>query len=226
MTQDTSGPAGRLAALDASLCLGFRRNSEEFRNSTELKRHNKRAGKRPARHAIPPSRWKLHCRFYLFPSCRLQLPASCADACLTRPPAPRFLLRRLPASFLLVSDSTSWLPAPSPLRQLITSTKSPLVALTSRKQNSRIDPLKKVQLTLGRAALYGSRGLSSPDERPSSSIESAKKHTEKGGARSRLTEALDPFSRDPPGHNRVASGGCVPTENGTWPKRLPIATFG
>ena len=31
--------------------------------------------------------------------------------------------------------------------------------------------------------MYGSRGLSSPDERPSSSIGSAKKHTEKGGAR-------------------------------------------
>ena len=56
--------------------MGFRRNSEEFRNSTELKRHNKRAGKRPARHAIPPSRWKLHYyRFCLFRSCRLS--ASC-----------------------------------------------------------------------------------------------------------------------------------------------------
>ena len=43
--QGASGPAGRLAALNASLCLGFRRNSEEFRNSTELKRHNKRGKK-------------------------------------------------------------------------------------------------------------------------------------------------------------------------------------
>ena len=75
MKKGTSGPAVRLAALDASLCLGFRRNSGEFRNSTELKRHNKRAEKRPARHAIPPTRWKLHCRFCRFPSCRL--PAAC-----------------------------------------------------------------------------------------------------------------------------------------------------
>ena len=48
----------------------------------------------------------------------------------------------------------------------------------------------------------------------------------KSGARSQLNGALDPFSRDSPGHNRVASGGCGPTENGAWPKRLPIATFG
>ena len=54
---------------------------------------------------------------------------------------------------------------------------------TSRKQNSRIDPLKKIQW---RAALYGPHALSSPDERPSSSTKSAKKHTEKGDARSRL----------------------------------------
>ena len=58
---------------------------------------------------------------------------------------------------------------------------------------------------LGRAASYRSRGLSSPDERPSSSIESAKKHTEKGGARFRLTGALDSFSRDSPGHTGGAS---------------------
>ena len=135
------------------------------------------------------------------------------------PPAPTSCL------FLGVSNPTSRLPAPSPLRQP-TSTKSPLTAPTSRKQNSRIDPLKNNQLTLGRAALYGSRGLSSPDERPSSSIESAKKHKEKSGARSQLNGALDPSSRDSPGHNRVASGGCGPTENGAWPKRLPIATFG
>ena len=43
----------------------------------------------------------------------------------------------------------------------------------------------------------------------------------------RTTGALDSPSRDPTGHNRrVASDGCVPTENGTWPKRLAIETFG
>ena len=79
-----SGPAGRQAALNAPLCLGFRRrNSEEFRgHSTELKRHNKRAGKRPARHAIPPWRWKLHALPFLplSLSCAVRivrLPASC-----------------------------------------------------------------------------------------------------------------------------------------------------
>ena len=46
-------------------------------------------------------------------------------------------------------------------------------------------PLKKLQLIFGRAALCGSRGLWFSVERLSSSIESAKKHTEKGDARSR-----------------------------------------
>ena len=73
--QGTSGPAGRLAVLNASRCLGFRRNSGEFRYSTELKRHNKRAGERPARHHIPPARRDTHGRFCPFPSCCL--PASC-----------------------------------------------------------------------------------------------------------------------------------------------------
>ena len=72
--QGTSGLAGRLAALNASLCLGFRRNSGEFRYSTELRRHNKRAGERPARHHITPSRRDMHGRFCPFPSCCL--PAS------------------------------------------------------------------------------------------------------------------------------------------------------
>ena len=73
--QGASGPAGRLAALNAPLCLGFRRNSEEFRCSTALKRHNKRAEKRPERHHIPPARRDIHCRFCPFPSCCL--PAAC-----------------------------------------------------------------------------------------------------------------------------------------------------
>ena len=73
--QGTSGPAGRQAALNASLCLGLRQNSEEFCNSTELKRPNKRAGERPARHHIPPARRDMHCRFCPFPPCCL--PASC-----------------------------------------------------------------------------------------------------------------------------------------------------
>ena len=72
--QGASGPAGGLAARNASLCLGFRRNSGEFRYSTELKRHNKRAGERPARHHITPARRDMHSRFCPFPCC---LSASC-----------------------------------------------------------------------------------------------------------------------------------------------------
>ena len=77
VTQGASGLAGRLAALNASLRLGFRRNSEEFRNSTELKRHNKRTGKRQARHAIPPARRICTAVSACFPLAAFQLPAPC-----------------------------------------------------------------------------------------------------------------------------------------------------
>ena len=48
--QGASGAAGRLAALNASLCLGFRRNSEEFRCATNMPSPNDRPFFR--RHAV------------------------------------------------------------------------------------------------------------------------------------------------------------------------------
>ena len=83
MKQGISGPAGRLAALHASLCLGLCRNSDELRplNGTQLTTNW--AGERPARHHIPQQGGDMHSRFLLFSAAAVELPASCAGACLT-----------------------------------------------------------------------------------------------------------------------------------------------
>ena len=143
MKQGASGPAGRLAALNASLCLGFRRNSGEFRYSTELKRHNKRAGERPARHHIPPSRWDMHGRFCPFPSCCL--PASCLlcgrlphRAPLVLPARPRadrttLLLSRHQHTLCLVWEFTLPLGRMTESRPLLPSQRQ----RTSARQNNK-----------------------------------------------------------------------------------------
>ena len=75
-----------------------------------------------------------------------------------RPPAPRSLLRRHPASFLWFLTPLRGFLAPSP-RRPPTSAKSRLTTPISLSQTPRIEQFKKVHLTPGHAALDGSRSL-------------------------------------------------------------------
>ena len=85
MKQDTSGPAGRLAALGASLRLGFRRNSGEFRNQRNSIDTTNARGKGQRVMLFHHQGGSCTAVSVCFPLAAFQLPASCAGACLIRP---------------------------------------------------------------------------------------------------------------------------------------------